>query len=536
MSAITAPPTALAAEPAPAAVVGRQQLLATFAFFLVLSTVYQTLVLTDVTEDVIRLGIEADRYQMLWVGAAWGSMTLFGIFLGLWLSPRIGGRHTLVLGLAVFALGNLLCGAAAGLAGMIAARLVEGIGKGMSVVMTRSTLYRQFDRALILAIGYYGVFAYATRHTSPMIAAYLNDRLSWRWIYWSNVPIALAGMIAVLLFVRPDSPSRPKALRMDWIAVALTISWVVSLQFAFGWYRRWGGWSSNLFTGTVALCVVLPVVLAARLLLGLSPDEHLTRLVRTRVYVLSMGVRALMLIHMGAVLTIMGKYLVGLRDYPRITAGSLMASTTVTMAATTLLTLRFRRRALRHAWLLVGVVGAAACLWWLSSIDNFTSKERITAMLACWGAFLGLFPPVFLTDEVEGLDPRDALYGGALGTVALTALLMIIPTATGTVTTAWSDRALDSMRLNLRENRPPVGAAFARISEHYRRQGLPDVDVSSHAKSMLGTYATRESVAMGYQRGLRFLSLVMLALGLAVAVPLARAARGLRAPPGAGYS
>jgi hypothetical protein len=94
MSAITAPPTALPAEPAPALVVGRQQLLAAFAFFLVLSTVYQALVLTDVTEDVIRLGIEADRYEMLLVSVAWGATILLGIFSGLWLSPRIGSRRT----------------------------------------------------------------------------------------------------------------------------------------------------------------------------------------------------------------------------------------------------------------------------------------------------------------------------------------------------------------------------------------------------------------------------------------------------------
>jgi DHA2 family multidrug resistance protein len=404
------------------------------------------------------------------------------------------------------------------------------------VVMTRSTLYRQFDRALIVAIGYYGVFAYATRHTSPMIAAYLNDLLSWRWIYWSNVPVALAAMVAVLLFVRPDRPSRPSPLPLDWIAVALTIAWVVARLFAFGWYRRWGGWSSAPFAATVALCVSLPVALVAWLLSGLSPDEHLERLVRTRVYVLAMGVRMLMLVHMAAVLTIMGKYLVGLRDYPRVTAGLLMTPATLTMATSTLLTLTYRRRSLRHVWLLVGVVGGAACLWWLSSIDNFTPKERVAAMLACWGAFLGLYPPVFLTDEIEGLDPRDALYGGALGVVGLTIPLMIIPTVTGTVTKAWSDRALDSMRLNLRENRPPVEAAAARISDHYRRQGLTGPEVSSATANMLGTFATRESVALGYRWGFRFLSLVMLALGLAVAVPLSRAARGLRAPPGAGYS
>ena len=54
--------------------------------------------------------------------------------------------------------------------------------------------------------------------------------------------------------------------------------------------------------------------------------------------------------------------------------------------------------------------------------------------------------------------------------------------------------------------------------------------------TVLGTFATVESVAFGFRLGLRVLSLTMLALGLAVALLLWQAAKGLRAPPGAGYT
>ena len=113
------------------------------------------------------------------------------------------------------------------------------------------------------------------------------------------------------------------------------------------------------------------------------------------------------------------------------------------MAISTFLTTWFHRRALRHFWLLIGVVGCAACLWWMSSVDNFTSKGQVALMVGCWGLFVGLFPPVFLQDEVEGLDRRDFLYGGALAIVALAVPIVIIPTMTSTIVSAWSDRALD---------------------------------------------------------------------------------------------
>src|SRR5439155_12260695 len=141
-----------------------------------------------------------------------------------------------------------------------------------------------------------------------------------------------------------------------------------------------------------------------------------------------------------------------LRDYPRDVAGWVLAPATLSMAVSIVLTTWFHRRALRHFWLFVGVVGCAACLWWMSFADNFTSKGEVALMIGCWGLFVGLFPPVFLQDEVEGLDRRDAQYGGAIAVVFLIVPIVVIPTMTGTVVSAWTDRALDAQRVNLAEN------------------------------------------------------------------------------------
>src|SRR5271155_1868806 len=135
----------------------RASWLAALAVVPILATVYQTLVLTDVTSDVIRKGIEGDKYAMIWTNVCWGVATLFGVFAGLWAMPRFGARIMLQIGLAWFALGNLLCGAALDVATLSAAKLVEGIGKGLVIILCRSTLYRHFDRMVIVAIGFYGV-------------------------------------------------------------------------------------------------------------------------------------------------------------------------------------------------------------------------------------------------------------------------------------------------------------------------------------------------------------------------------------------
>jgi hypothetical protein len=156
-------------------------------------------------------------------------------------------------------------------------------------------------------------------------------------------------------------------------------------------------------------------------------------------------------------------------------------------------------------------------------------------MLACWGAFLGLIPPVFLMDEVEGLEPKYMLYGFALGLVGMMVPIYTVPNATATIVKAWSDRAVDVYRMNLRENRPAVEQASTRVADYFHQRGLSGAGLQQETGRVLGGFATLEGVAHGFRSGLRFLSLMMLAIGLVVAVSLALAARGLRAPPGSGY-
>lgn len=528
-------PSVSAGAPPRPVPLGRRHALAAFAIFLVLITVYQTLVLTAVTEDVIRKEIQTDPYDMIWSDVAWGVGIIYSLFGAFWLAGRVGARLSLAWGLAFFALGNLLCGAAVDLPGMILARFVEGIGKGLTIAIGRAILYKQFEGRLLVAVGFYGVFAYATRPLTPLVTAYINDWASWRWIYWVNVPVALVGLAAVLRYLRHDRPPKPARIPIDWLAVSGFVAWVVALLFAFKWYRKWGGWTSDEFAAVACLCIILPIALAAWLGSGFSPDENLKRLLRSRVYVLSMMVRLLLLLNLGAVLAIVGQYLVELRNAPRVVAGWVMAPAGLSMAATTLLTTAFHRRALRHVWLFAGVLGSSTCLWWLSGLDNFTPKEHTALILACWGACIGLFAPVFLCDEVEGISAKDMLYAGSLAAVGLVVPLLILPTMTGTAIKAWSDRALDVYRANLSEDRPPVAESASRISDYYRQRGLSGSDLQRETSTVLGTYAAMESAAVGFRQGFRFLSLAILSLGLAVAVPLSLAARELRAPPGSGY-
>src|SRR5208282_5220594 len=257
MTTLTAEPQSMTAGTGPPILLEPRHWLAALAILIVFFAPYQTLVQTVITDDAVRLGIEADEYDMIWQQVGYGVGVLYGLFTGLWLSARIGARYTIALGLLGFAVGNLLCGAAVGLETLVLGKFVDGFGKMMVMALCRTTLYKQFDRLLLVAIGFYGTFAYATRNSTPLVMAELDVGLSWRWMYWFYVPIALLGAVLVWRYFRPDRPPQPVHLPIDWLAVTLFATWVVAVVFAFSWYRKWGGWTSNAFVGTVILCVAL---------------------------------------------------------------------------------------------------------------------------------------------------------------------------------------------------------------------------------------------------------------------------------------
>ncbi len=138
-----------------------------------------------------------------------------------------------------------------------------------------------------------------------------------------------------------------------------------------------------------------------------------------------------------------------------------------------------------------------------------------------------MIPPVFSMDEVEGLEPKYMLYGFGFGLVGMMVPMYTVPNATSTIVKAWSDRAVDVYRMNLRENRPAVEQASVGSLTIFHQRGLSGAGLQQETGGVLGGFVTVESIAHGFRSGLRFLSLMMLAIGLVVAVSIAHAAKGL---------
>jgi EmrB/QacA subfamily drug resistance transporter len=173
-----------------------------------------------------------------------------------WLADRFGSRRIFALSLFIFTLGSILCGLAASFEMLIATRALQGLGGAMMTPVGRLILIRSFPRRkLATAMAYMTYPAVAGPLLGPIFGGVLTTYLSWRWIFFINVPFGIAGMIAALRYV--DDLEGDRAHAFDFRGFVLVGSGFTLLQLGL----------ENVSRGTLAPLAVATVLLVAALLL-----------------------------------------------------------------------------------------------------------------------------------------------------------------------------------------------------------------------------------------------------------------------------
>lgn len=165
-----------------------------------------------------------------------------------WIGDRIGTKVTYLAALTLFTACSILCGQSQSLGQLVVLRLMQGVGGGMLAPVGQAMLFRAFpperraQASTILLIP--TVLAPAT---GPLIGGLLVDQLSWRWIFYVNVPIGVAAFLFGLLFLHEHR--EPAAGRFDAPGFLLTATGLALLLYAISEGPTFG-WASPGILGT----------------------------------------------------------------------------------------------------------------------------------------------------------------------------------------------------------------------------------------------------------------------------------------------
>jgi EmrB/QacA subfamily drug resistance transporter len=127
-----------------------------------------------------------------------------------WIGDRFGARRVMLGSIAVFTLASALCGVATSLPELVAFRAVQGFGGGLLIPVGMAMLFRTFPPAeRIRANRMMIVPTLMAPALGPVIGGLLVDGLSWRWIFYVNLPVGVAALVFGALFLPGGSEHLP---------------------------------------------------------------------------------------------------------------------------------------------------------------------------------------------------------------------------------------------------------------------------------------------------------------------------------------
>lgn len=142
-----------------------------------------------------------------------------GIPVSGWLADRFGGRSVFMAALAVFTLASFLCGLSTSLGELVAARTLQGIGGAMMVPVGRLVVLRGVEKSELLhAMAWLTLPALIGPMFGPALGGLIATYFDWRWVFWINIPIGLAGIAMTARFMpRLDIETRRPADRVGML-------------------------------------------------------------------------------------------------------------------------------------------------------------------------------------------------------------------------------------------------------------------------------------------------------------------------------
>lgn len=174
-----------------------------------------------------------------------------------WLTGRFGGKNVWLAALAIFLAGSVGASLAPDAATLIAFRVVQGAGGGLMLPVMQTLLVQAAGgRSLGRATAIIGLPALLGPVLGPVVGGLIVQHLSWRWIFWINVPFCLAGLALAWRFM--PAGERDRETPLDWIGLILLCPGIAGIIFGLSRVGAGGGFGHA--------DVLLPLIAGAALI------------------------------------------------------------------------------------------------------------------------------------------------------------------------------------------------------------------------------------------------------------------------------
>ena len=359
-----------------------------------------------------------------------------------WLGDRFGTKRILLLALALFTISSALCGLASSYGMLILFRIMQGAAGGALTPVGTAMLYRTFPPSQRVQVSRILIFATILAPAiGPILGGLLVTKLSWRWVFYVNVPIGIVALLFGLFFLYEHKEKSPG--RFDLGGFLLAGSGLALLMYALSEGPSLG-WSSinilgSAIIGTLLLCLFVVVELKVpepMIDLGLLHNRlfRITNLVSFFAYAGFLGV-----------LFIAPLFLQEARGVTALVSGLTTFPEAIGVVVSTQLVARLYPRIGPRRLMAGGLAGVSIMIALLTQMGEDTNLWVMRVLMFLIGAgmayaFLPLRAAAFATISSSSTGRASAFYsaqtqlGAALGVAILGSILSIIGTTTLSVT------------------------------------------------------------------------------------------------------
>jgi EmrB/QacA subfamily drug resistance transporter len=376
---------------------------------LLLAALDQTIVSTALPTIVGEFG---GINHLSWVVTAYllastASMPLWGK-----ISDLYGRKRIYQTAIVLFLIASMLCGLAQSLWQLIAFRGLQGIGGGglMSLTFTIvGDIVPPRERGRYT--GYLtGTFALASV-LGPLIGGVLTDHLSWRWVFYVNIPIGIVALFVTGVVLR--LPFRRAEHRLDFTGSGLLVLSVVALLLATVWASDEHGWGSPVTVGLYGVSIVAAGVFVWWERRVAEPVIPL-RMFNRPGFSSSVAMAFLAGAAMFGAIVYLPLFFQGVQGQQATNAGLLLLPLMLALMVASLVVGRLTTRTGRYKiYPIIGTIVAAAGLWLLSTMDPATGRVASSMWMIVLGLGVGATLSVLTIAVQNAVEMRDLGAGTA---------------------------------------------------------------------------------------------------------------------------